>query len=110
MAAPTYQRDCRFDFVWKVTEDGQQSADVDWRVSAANRGRSGTVVVKGSGTYKARVESFPSGAVEFVFKTDASTETMTISANHEALWKIDFNNGDMMAYAGLCKTPRKTAD
>ncbi|MEX0304638.1 MAG: hypothetical protein AB3N24_19640 [Leisingera sp.] len=100
-AAPL-QHSCLFDHVAKVTKEGMQRADVSLRVTVAHRKRSGRVIVDGSGDYKARAKSFDNGAVEYIFKTGVSKETITISPQGEALWDIRFRNEDYMVYAGTC--------
>lgn len=110
-AATTVQRQCSFTYVIKLTDTGvTKSRDVNWTVTLARKGRAGRVVVKGSGDYKARASSFASGAQEYGFETQVSNETITVGANGDALWQIDFKNGDFMAYAGSCQPQRVTSE
>ncbi|WP_281858359.1 hypothetical protein [Litoreibacter halocynthiae] len=106
VAAQTEQRNCRFTLATK--SDGQQ-ADVDWKVAIANKDSSGRVVVTGSGDYKAKAKKFKSGAMEFSFKTEVSKENITIGAKGEALWDIQFKNGDFLAYFGTCSAAKVTS-
>ncbi|MEP4981436.1 hypothetical protein [Ascidiaceihabitans sp.] len=107
-AQQTFQHDCQFSLAVKSDSDGINRYDVDWRVKAARKGKNGQVEVDGSGSYKARAKIFPSGAVEFSFRTDVSLEVLTIGANGEALWTIEFNNSDTLTYVGGCDAARRT--
>lgn len=107
--AAGYQRGCAFTYVSKVTSEGMQNADVNLQVTLARKNRSGRVIVSGSGDYKARAKTFKSGATEYVFKTDVSRESIMIGNSGDALWEINFKNGDLMIYVGSCGEERKTS-
>jgi hypothetical protein len=108
-AAAEFANQCAFTHVVKATSAGMQRADVRLPVSLARKNRSGRVLVSGSGDYKARAKTFKSGALEYVFKTGVSKETITIGPRGEALWEISFKNGDLMTYVGSCGEERKTS-
>ncbi|MCI5094797.1 MAG: hypothetical protein MRY77_00625 [Rhodobacteraceae bacterium] len=107
--AADFASQCEFTHVVKVTSAGMQRADVRLPVSLTRKNRSGRVLVSGSGDYKARAKTFKSGALEYVFKTGVSKETITIGPRGEALWEISFKNGDLMTYVGSCGEERKTS-
>ena len=109
VAAGTAQHTCVFTFVSKISKQDIEKADVNLRVRMAHKGRSGRVIVTGSGDYKARAETFESGAVEYVFDTDVSRETITIGPSGEALWDIRFENSDLMVYVGTCQVEEVTS-
>ena len=101
----TAQWTCHFTYAALVRETIER-AEIDWHTTLAMRGRSGRVIVKGSGDYKARARRFESGAAEFVFRTDVSKERITVGPGGNALWEINFKNGDFFTYVGGCQTAR----
>ena len=105
--AQTAQHSCQFTGATRMDDNGMQNYDVDWRVRLAHKGKRGHVFVTGSGDYSAKAQSYDSGAVEYAFKTDVSRELITIGPGGQALWEINFNNGDLLVYAGGCKAPKK---
>lgn len=104
----TLQRSCDFDFVFKLSEaEGMQRGQVDWTVTLGRRDKVGQVVVDGSGVYDARAKTFANGAMEYLFATDVSKESITVGPTGEALWDIQFTNGDVMGYTGVCDNERQ---
>ncbi len=103
LAAGSAQRECVFTFVSKITNQNIEKADVNLRVRMIHNARSGGVIVTGSGDQKARAETSESGAVDYVFNTDVSRETITISPSGDTLLDIRFKNSDLMVYVGTCR-------
>ncbi|MCV2881109.1 hypothetical protein [Actibacterium sp. XHP0104] len=90
--------DCRFEL--QFSQAG--AFDVDLGARLLGPDHNARFAVEGSGTYPARITNYDSGAFEISFSTDVSKEVVTVGPTGEALWQIDFTNGQMMAYAGYC--------
>lgn len=97
-------RECQFDLVL----DGTGKTYVaDWQIEIRSNNGAARVDVIGSGAYDGTDRRLSSGAAEVVFRTAVSTETMTIGADGETLWEINFDDGGVMAYFGTCGQTRK---
>ncbi len=101
--AETYQQTCRFNYGKTIDEE---RLEVPIVILTRTKGN-GRVIVKGTGEFEAKVNSFSTGETEYAFHKDGADEIIKIDGNGIAIWNIHFPNEGYISHIGRCEKEKR---